>query len=127
MIVTWHFSINGGWQSTDIHKQVSPDAVPVTDDERAALLAEQSKGKVIRPGADGRPVAVDPPAADPAIARRTAIAARLAAIDLLSVRPLRAVAAGAATDDDRTRLKALDDEAAGLRVELAALNQESTS
>lgn len=53
--------------------------------------------------------------------RRAALVERLAAVDLASVRPLRAVAAGTATDADRERLAALDAEATTLRAELAAL------
>jgi hypothetical protein len=53
--------------------------------------------------------------------RKTAILARLAEIDLLSIRPLRAVADGSATDFDRQKLATLDAEAAELRAELAGL------
>ena len=49
------------------------------------------------------------------------ISARLAQIDVESVRPLRAIAAGAATDYDREKIARLDDEAAKLRAELATL------
>jgi hypothetical protein len=53
--------------------------------------------------------------------RRVEILARLAEIDLASIRPLRAVADGSATDFDRQKLVDLDSEAAGLRAELAGL------
>lgn len=53
--------------------------------------------------------------------RRAALVEHLAAVDLASVRPLRAVAAGTATDADRERLAALDAEAATLRAELATV------
>ena len=53
--------------------------------------------------------------------RRAEIMARLAAIDVDSVRPLRAIAKGDASDFDRDKLAALDSEAAGLRAELAGL------
>jgi len=36
--------------------------VEITDAEHAALLSAQGLGKIIVPDADGRPVAVDPPA-----------------------------------------------------------------
>ena len=42
-------------------------------------------------------------------------------IDAASVRPLRAIANGDATQDDREKLAALDAEAASLRAELAGL------
>jgi hypothetical protein len=55
--------------------------------------------------------------------RRAEILARLAEIDTASVRPLRAVAAGEATEFDHNKLAALDAEAAELRTELAGLGQ----
>lgn len=40
---------------------IPPDAVEITADEHAELLAGQSAGKLIRPDAEGRPVLIDPP------------------------------------------------------------------
>jgi hypothetical protein len=40
---------------------IPSDAVEITATEHAALLADQSAGKIIRAGNDGKPVAVDPP------------------------------------------------------------------
>lgn len=54
-------------------------------------------------------------------ARAEEIRARLTQIDIDSVRPLRAIAAGAATDYDRDKLAALDAEADALRLELSSL------
>lgn len=53
--------------------------------------------------------------------RRAEILAELAAIDAASARPLRAILVGSATDEDRARLTELDEQAAALRAELAAL------
>lgn len=53
--------------------------------------------------------------------RSVEIKARLAQIDLDSVRPLRAILANTAAQQDRNKLEALDAEAAILRAELAAL------
>jgi hypothetical protein len=53
--------------------------------------------------------------------RKAAILARLAEIDLLSIRPLRAVADGSATDFDKQKLAALDSEATEQRAELAEM------
>lgn len=61
------------------------------------------------------------PADPPPNPRKEEIRARLAQIDLDSVRPLRAVASGASTQFDRDKLVALDVEAAKLRMELGAL------
>ena len=54
-------------------------------------------------------------------ARAAEILVELAAIDAASARPLRAILVGSATDDDRARLAELDEQAAALRLELAAL------
>lgn len=40
---------------------IPADAVQLSVEEHAALLVAQSVGKVIRPNADGYPVAIDPP------------------------------------------------------------------
>lgn len=50
------------------------------------------------------------------------IEARLKEIDALSIRPLRAVAAGTAEQFDTDKLKALEDERAQLALALTALN-----
>lgn len=54
-------------------------------------------------------------------ARAAVISERLNEIDLISVRPLRAKIAGAATQFDTDKLVALDSEAVILRAELKAL------
>ena len=53
--------------------------------------------------------------------RAAEIARRFAAIDRERIRPLAAIAAGTAADEDRSRLAALEQEAALLRAELAGL------
>jgi hypothetical protein len=53
--------------------------------------------------------------------RKQQITARLAEIDTLSIRPLRAVTAGTASDFDKNKLFKLDEESAQLRSELAGI------
>lgn len=53
--------------------------------------------------------------------RRAELLNELAAIDGASARPLRAILVGSATEEDRTRLTELDEQAAALRAELATL------
>ena len=53
--------------------------------------------------------------------RAAEIARRFAAIDRERIRPLAAIAAGTAADEDRSRLAALELEAQALRAELSAL------
>lgn len=52
----------GAFYAPEIHGASIPDdAVNITPDEHEALLAAQASGKRITPGANGRPVAQDPP------------------------------------------------------------------
>ena len=57
----------GGFYSADIHGDAIPaDAVEITCDEHAALLAGQSAGQRIEADEHGRPVLHDAPASDAA-------------------------------------------------------------
>ena len=49
---------------------------------------------------------------------------QLASIDLQTARPLRAIAAGTAIEEDRERLKELETQAEGLRAELTEISQK---
>lgn len=52
----------GGFYDRAIHGyNIPPDAVEITANEYADLLAAQSTGKVIQADQNGKPVAVDPP------------------------------------------------------------------
>ena len=53
--------------------------------------------------------------------RAAEISRRFAEIDRERIRPLAAIAAGTATDEDRNRLTALEEEAKALRTELSGL------
>jgi len=58
----------GGFYSPQIHgNNIPPDAVEITADEHAALLAGQSAGKIISADADGKPFLADPPILPPVI------------------------------------------------------------
>ena len=46
----------GGFYDTTIHTTWPEDAVRITDEQHAELLAGQSAGQVIMPGKDGKPV-----------------------------------------------------------------------
>ena len=46
----------GGFYDSTIHTTWPEDAVWITDEQHAALLAGQSSGQVIMPGEDGKPV-----------------------------------------------------------------------
>ena len=47
---------NGGFYDSTIHTTWPEDAVWITDEQHAELLAGQSSGQVIMPGKDGKPV-----------------------------------------------------------------------
>ncbi|RJF92987.1 hypothetical protein [Sphingomonas cavernae] len=61
---------SGGFFDTAIHAIVPSDAVPVTDAEYDALFEAQANGAIIKPHADGHPVAV--PLAEPTLDERRA-------------------------------------------------------
>ncbi|ABM29758.1 tail assembly protein [Nitratidesulfovibrio vulgaris] len=48
----------GGFYTADLHVHIPGDTVTITAEEHAALLEAQTRGLVIQPGGDGRPVAV---------------------------------------------------------------------
>jgi hypothetical protein len=53
--------LTGGFYATQIHGDSIPaDAVEITAEEHAALLAGQSSGKVITADAEGRPCLAEP-------------------------------------------------------------------
>ncbi|OYD82495.1 DUF4376 domain-containing protein [Azospirillum brasilense] len=72
----YYFS-QGGFYHIEVHGDaILADAVPVTDEEHAALVAGQSEGKIIVADADGCPALADPPAPVLTLAeRRAAVAA----------------------------------------------------
>lgn len=49
---------------------------------------------------------------------------QLSELDLQAVRPLRAIAAGTATDEDKSRLAEIESQAETLRAEIAELGEE---
>lgn len=53
--------------------------------------------------------------------RAAKISRRFSEIDRARIRPLAAIVAGVGTDEDKSRLKALEEEAAQLRAELAGM------
>ena len=51
---------SGGFYDSTIHTRLPEDAVAISPEQHAALLAGQSQGQVIMPGRDGKPVLADP-------------------------------------------------------------------
>lgn len=56
--------------------------------------------------------------------RAAKISRRFSEIDRARIRPLAAIVVGAGTDEDKSRLKALEEEAAQLRAELADMEDK---
>lgn len=107
----------GGFYTTEIHGDAIPaDAVEITPEFHAELLAGQSAGKIIVAGNDGNPVLQDaPPLSKKQLndLRASEIKAELDSLDAKSIRPLR--------EGDTNRTAAIEAQAAALRSELAAL------
>ena len=51
----------GGFYDDQIHSRLPEDAVEISPEQHAALLAGQSAGQVIMPGKDGKPVLAEQP------------------------------------------------------------------
>lgn len=119
-----------GFFLVELHGEAVPsDAIDLTAQEHAELLAGQAQGKRIVVGADGRPELADPVLLSPAqlAAKRMAeIKAGLSQIDADSARPAREIAialAGGAvpTAAAVTKVTTLEATAQALRAELASL------
>jgi hypothetical protein len=85
-----------GFYDDAIHSTLPADAKPITEMQRANLLAAQSAGKVIEPDASGLPVAVDPPPGPPQVVSRFQARAALHLAGLLTA--VEALMADPATD-----------------------------
>jgi hypothetical protein len=95
----------GGFYDASIHGDVIPaNAVEISIDQHAALLAGQSKGKIIVPDESGNPVLADPLPADPQ--KINSVTMRQARLALLDVGLLDDVDAAIAAIPDDTQRKA---------------------
>ena len=52
---------NGGFYDDQIHSRLPEDAVAISPEQHAELLAGQSNGQVIMPGKDGKPILAEQP------------------------------------------------------------------
>ena len=56
----YYSKTNQAFYDDQIHSRLPEDAVEISHEQHAALLAGQSSGQVIMPGKDGKPVLADP-------------------------------------------------------------------
>ena len=123
---------NGGWQigeSPDTNylegtgcKQ--PDWVIPDDSALAAkIMAMDGFVPVTNEKGELVDVALPEPTAEEKISK---LKQQLSALDLQAVRPLRAIAAGTATDEDKSRLAEIEGQAETLRAEIANLGKAVT-
>lgn len=72
--------LTGGFYSNDIHGDNIPeDAVEITAEHHAALLEDQSQGKIISADENGYPILIDPPPMTAEQIQEAVTAARAAA------------------------------------------------
>ena len=109
---------DGNWQTDSNH----PDsdfsggkAVYVIPDDSALADKIISSSSAVTIITDDSGVPVD---AVPIVDRRGEIISELEKLDLKAVRPLRAIAAGTATESDRRMLSEIEEQAVKLREEL---------
>ncbi len=107
--VFYSASVNGFFHSSVHGERMLPDVVEITLAQHRELLDAQARGKIIAPGADGRPVAQDRPAPS-AEQVRAAVAARCQAIladTAWSQAPDEAPELRAVWADYRSRIRAI--------------------
>lgn len=71
--MTLYYSASkSGFYDDEIHTEIPADSVVITREEHTALLKDQSEGKVIAAGPDGRPIAKVPDKPELSIYKRNA-------------------------------------------------------
>ena len=123
---------NGGWQCGE-----SPDTnylentgclqpkwvVPDNSVLASKIMSMDSFTPVV--DENGELIDVEPP--EPTTEEKISkLKQQLSALDLQAVRPLRAIAAGTATDEDKSRLAEIEKQAEALRAEIANLGKAAT-
>lgn len=115
---------DGSWLCGEDETTVPDGAMIIGDDTRLAdEIMRYPKVRLISPTNDFGDIdgiQVVPIEED----RHRVILAELGRLDLQAVRPLRAIAAGTATETDRKKLAEIEEQAAQLRQELANITAE---
>ena len=114
---------DGSWLCGEDETTIPDGAMIIGDDTRLAdEIMRYPKVRLISPTNDFGDI--DGIQVVPIEDRHSVILAELDRLDLQAVRPLRAIAAGTATEADRQKLIALEEQAAQLREELANITAE---
>lgn len=109
---------DGSWLCGEDESTIPDGAMIIGDDTQLAdAIMQYPKVRLILPanGLDD----IDNVQVVPIEDRHRVILAELDRLDLRAVRPLRAIAAGTATETDRQKLTEIEEQAAQLRQELA--------
>jgi hypothetical protein len=105
-----------GFYSEEVHgKSIPADALEISDEEWMALLDAQARGRVIRPGADGKPFADDLNDEELALSRKLARDSLLAETDWLVARHRDEIEAERSTTLSAENYKSLQRWRADLR------------
>lgn len=113
----------GSWLCGEDETIVPDGAIIISDNTRLAEeIMRYPKVRLISPTNDFGDI--DGIQVVPIEDKHSVILAELDRLDLQAVRPLRAIAAGTATEADRQKLIALEEQATQLREELANITAE---
>lgn len=114
---------DGSWLCGEDETTVPDGAMIIDDNTRLAdEIKQYAKVRLILPANDFDDF--DNIQIVPIEDRYSAILTELDRLDLQAVRPLRAIAAGTATEADKQKLIALEEQATQLREELASITAE---
>lgn len=114
---------DGSWLCGEDETTIPDGAIIIGDDTRLANEIKQyPKVRLMSPTDDFGDI--DNIQVVPIEDRRSVILSELDRLDLQAVRPLRAIAAGTATETDRQKLTEIEEQVAQLRKELANITAE---
>ena len=106
-----------GFYAPTIHKNMSLTKIELSEEEwQEALTVDYMKAVD-----DNLPPPYKPTPEELAAQRKTEILSQLNGLDMASIRSIRAIFDGVATDDDRAKLHEIETEAGWLRAEMTIL------
>ena len=112
-----------GFYAPTIHKDMSLTEIELSEEEwQDALTVDYMK--IVD---DNPPPPYKPTPEELAAQRKAEILSQLNSLDMASIRPLRAIVDGVATDDDRARLREIEAEVGWLRAEMTILSNTNAA